>query len=195
LPIELNGVSVSVNGAAAGLYYVSQDQINFVVPIGLGANSTDQTYPVVINNNGAVIRSTMQIFAAQPDIFTSTNGPDGRAALFNVTNPFAMLPEPFTVTSTNENGETVATRLRIMLTGVRNVATSQITVRINDTDIAADSIVFVGQGDTPGFDQIDIVLPDTLTAGDVPIIVTVTTGSQTFSSRPVDGGAPHIQIN
>jgi uncharacterized protein (TIGR03437 family) len=195
LPVELNGVSVSINGAAAGLYHVSPDQINFVVPIGLGANPTDQTYPVVINNNGAVIRSTIQIFVAQPDIFTSTNGPDGRAAVFNITNPFVMLSEPFTVTSTDENGDTVATRLRIMLTGVRNISTSQITVRINDIDITGDSIVFVGQGDTPGFDQIDIVLPDTLTAGDVPIIVTVTTDSQIFTSRPADGGAPRIQIN
>src|SRR5262249_20615357 len=37
LPVELNGVSVSINGAAAGLYFVgnSPKQINFVVPIGL----------------------------------------------------------------------------------------------------------------------------------------------------------------
>src|SRR5262249_22321329 len=35
LPIELNGVSLSVNGAAAGLYFVgnSSKQINFVMPI------------------------------------------------------------------------------------------------------------------------------------------------------------------
>ena len=36
LPIELNGVSVSVNGAAAGLYFVSAADVNFVVPVGLG---------------------------------------------------------------------------------------------------------------------------------------------------------------
>ena len=66
LPVELNGVSVSINGAAAGLYYVSPTQINFVVPQGLTANTADQTYPVVINNNGAVIRSEIQIFSAQP---------------------------------------------------------------------------------------------------------------------------------
>jgi len=36
LPVELNGVSVSVNGGAAGLYFVgdAEKQINFVVPIG-----------------------------------------------------------------------------------------------------------------------------------------------------------------
>ena len=39
LPVELNGVSVSVSGAAAGLYFVGNDpnQINFVVPVGVPA--------------------------------------------------------------------------------------------------------------------------------------------------------------
>jgi len=195
LPVELNGVSVSINGAAAGLYYVSPAQINFVVPAGLAANSSDQTYPVVINNNGAVIRSEIQIFSAQPDIFTSTNGPDGRAAVFDVTNPFALQTEPFTVTSTDENGASQTTRLRILITGVHNIATSQVVVRINETDISGDSILSIGPSETPGFYQIDFLLPESLAgAGDVPIIVTVTT-DQTFSSRAADGGAPHIQIN
>ena len=37
LPVELNGVSVSVNGGAAGLYFVgdASKQINFVIPPGL----------------------------------------------------------------------------------------------------------------------------------------------------------------
>jgi len=192
LPAELNGVSVSINGAAAGLYYVSSNQINFVVPVGLAANSTDKTYPVVINNNGAVIRSEIQLSSSQPDLFTTTNGPGGRAAVFNITNPLAMFVEPFTVTSPNENGETKATVLRIMLSGVRGVSASQITVRINETDITGDAIVFVGAADTPGFDQIEVTLPDSLAgSGDVPIIVII---SSAYSSRPADGGAPHIQI-
>ena len=195
LPVELNGVSVSINGAAAGLYYVSPAQINFVVPEGLAANTSDQTYPVVINNNGAVIRSEIQIFSAQPDIFTDANAPDGRAAVFDVTNPFFLLPEPFTVTSTDEAGESKATRLRILITGVHNIPTSQVVVRINETDISSDSILFVGPSETPGFYQIDFQLPESLAgAGDVPIVVTVSS-DQTFSSRASDNGAPHIQIN
>src|SRR5207244_7129475 len=77
LPIELNGVSVSINGAACGLYAVSSSQIKFVVPIGLTAG----VYPLAINNNGTVIRGALNIVGAQPDIFTSTNGPEiGRAS-------------------------------------------------------------------------------------------------------------------
>jgi uncharacterized protein (TIGR03437 family) len=204
LPVELNGVTVSIFGAAAGLYFVSPGQINFVVPIGFTAVSTP--LPVVINNNGAVIRTSLLVNPAQPDIFTSTNGPLGRAAVLNVTNPCIAPPgEPFTVTTTRPKGsgsgdctsadtETVPTRLAIMLTGVRNIVTSAVTVRIGTTDITGASIISVGPSNTPGFDQIVVELPATLAgAGDVPIIVTVTTSAGTFSSRPADS-APRITI-
>src|SRR5205085_2542709 len=70
LPVELNGVSVSVSGAAAGLYFVAPNQINFVVPLGLASAATAQ--PVVVFNNGALIRTSVLLNAAQPDLFTST---------------------------------------------------------------------------------------------------------------------------
>jgi uncharacterized protein (TIGR03437 family) len=199
LPIELNGVSVSVGGAAAGLYFVSPGQINFVVPIGLAPTTGTNTVPVVINNNGTVIRTAIAITAAQPDIFTSTDGAGGRARVFNVTDGVTMSPEPFTVTTaiTNSQGQsqTVPTVLGIILTGVRGVQPSQVTVRIGTTDISGASILAVTQLDQPGFQQINVQLPASLAgAGDVPIIVTVTIGGQTFTSRPADS-APRIRIN
>src|SRR5262249_12681202 len=90
LPVELNGVSVSVNAAAAGLYFVGNGskQINFVMPIsapiGLG------TVAVNINDTGAntdtALRGFMQVVSGQPDIFTTTNDANGRAAVVNVTD-------------------------------------------------------------------------------------------------------------
>jgi uncharacterized protein (TIGR03437 family) len=151
--------------------------------------------PVVINNNGAVIRSTLTILAVQPDIFSSTNGAEGRARAFNATNPrLVPLPtEPFSVTSTDASGNTVPTILGIVVTGVRNAQTSQVTVRIGTTDISGTSIAFVGPTDTPGIDQINVTLPAALAgAGDVPVIVTVNPGTA-VSSRPADT-APHITI-
>jgi uncharacterized protein (TIGR03437 family) len=210
LPIELNGVSVSVSGSAAGLFFVAPNQINFVVPVGLSSSTTAQ--PVVIFNNGALIRTSLVLNPTQPDIFTSTNGPGGRAAVLNVTNPCIAPPgEPFMVMTmrpvgsgsgdcTSPNTETVPTRLLIMLTGVRNATSAQVTVRIGTTDIVgtADTttgpIKSVGASLTPGFDQIIVELPASLAgAGDVPIIVTVTTSAGSFSSRPADT-APHITI-
>ena len=206
LPIELNGVSVSVNGAAAGLFFVSPGQITFVVPPGLTANTGTDTYPVVINNNGSIIRTTLRLLAAQPDLFTQANAfGANRAVALNVTNPLITgTPEPFTVTTTffNSSGQTVtqATKLRIFLTGVRRVTdNSQVTVRIGTTDIvgttAATSPVQVAPTDLPGTDRIDVTLPASLAgAGDVPVIVTVTISGTTFTSRPAANGAPLIRI-
>ena len=190
LPVELNGVSVSVNGAAAVLHFVgnSPRQINFVVPIGLAPG----TATVVINNNGRVFRSFIRIVAAQPDIFTL---PGNRASVVNVTNPNARMGEPFAVMSLNDQNQLVPTELEVTLTGVRNVTPSEVTVTVGTTAITGSAIRVVRPLDLPGFDIITFVLPASLAgAGDVPIVVSVLRSGVTFTSRPADT-APHITIS
>jgi uncharacterized protein (TIGR03437 family) len=194
LPIELNGVSVSVNGAAAGLMFVSTGEIQFVVPPGLAVTTGTTTYPVVINNNGTTIRSTIQILPAVPDLFTITTPLGTNRA--SAVNAALGTREPFTVTT---NGE--ATKLIFLLTGVRRITDpTQVTVRIGTIDItgtatATTSPIAIAPTDVPGTDQITVTLPASLAgAGDVPVIVTITTGGQTFTSRPADT-APRIRIN
>ncbi len=186
LPVELNGVSVSINRAACGLYFVGPSQINFVVPIGLTPNSSGASYPIVINNNGTVLRGLIVIVATQPDIFTSSNGPGGRAVVFNVTNPMTPTGEPFNVTSNDGTGMQVPTVLEIHLTGVRGATASAVTVTIGTTVIVPTKLVST---DLPGFDQLLITLPSTVDRGDLPIIVTAGAASRPASS------APHITIN
>lgn len=224
LPVELNGISVSIRGAAAGLYFVGNDpaQINFVVPPGLTAPATaGGTLPIVIfnSNTGTVIRGNIPIVPAQPDIASSTAGPGGRAAALNITNPCAAgTAEPFSVTTVRPKGgvctatetETVPTVLEITLTGVRNAQTSQVKVTIGSTDIigaATNSpITFTGTAnatgaatpatDTPGIDHINVALPSSLAgAGDVPIVVSVTINGVTYTSRPKEDTPPRITIN
>ena len=209
LPIELNGVSVSINNAAAGLYFVSPTEINFVVPPGLAA-TTSTPYNVVINNNGAVIRSTLQINASQPDLFTSTSGAGGRAVAQNVTNRcFAGTPEPadgFPVTSprlTDNNcsattTETVPTELLFMVTGIPpNATAAQITVTLRgarDVTLSGAAIVSVSPSRTAGFQQIIVRLPaDAAGLGDATVVVSVNTGGATNTSRSPDT-APRIRI-
>jgi uncharacterized protein (TIGR03437 family) len=207
LPVELNGVSVSISGAAAGLYSVSAGQINFVVPTGLLTPSTAQ--PVAIFNNGALIRTSLLLNPVEPDIYTSTNGPGGRAAVLNITNPcIAPTGEPFTVTTTRPTGsgatgvctatttETAPTHLLIMVTGLRppSTVTPTVTVTIGTTTLSGAAIIGFRPSLTPGFDQIEVELPASLAgAGDVPVIVSATVGGATFTSRPADT-APHITI-
>ena len=200
LPIELNGVSLSVNGAAAGLYFVgnSSKQINFVMPIGLPSGLGTVAVNVLDSgaNTDTLHRGLVLIVAAQPDIFTTTNDAGGRAIAFNVTDPNARTLEPFTVTSTDAGGNTVPTIIELSVTGVRFAATAEITVMVGTTAISGSAITLVRPNpEMPGFDIINFTLPASLAgAGDVPIQVTFTRTGISTASRPSDT-APHITIN
>jgi len=199
LPVELNGVSVSIQGIAAGLYFVGDSPaggINFVVPIGF----TTGVATVVVNNRGTVYRGFLQIVGSQPDINTSTDGPGGTVETCNVTNPLApVCVGPFQVTTPPAPSATpVPTRLEIYATGVRFALPAETKVSfVNGTttiDVVPDSV----RPNTHmlGLDVITVTLPATL-AGAAPIdykvIVTVTKTAGITGSRPV-ATAPQITI-
>jgi uncharacterized protein (TIGR03437 family) len=194
LPVELNGVSLSVNGAAAGLFFVGNDpkQINFVVPVGVPTGPRT----VAINNAGTLLRSTLLIVPTQPDIISTTLDAGGRAVAFNVTNDPARTPEPFSVTTT-VGTTSVPTIIELSLTGVRGAVKAEITsVTVGTTVISGDAILSVQSNpEMPGWDAIRFTLPASLAgAGDVPIQVSVTRAGFNGVSRPADT-APHITIN
>lgn len=191
LPIELLRVSVSVNGVAAGLYFVGDspaEGINFVMPPSLAAGVAT----VVVNNDGTTYRGFVQVVPAQPDIFSSTGDALGVAIICNVTNPMnAVCGGPFPLMSPSDNMGTLApTVLEIILTGVRNATVAETRVTIGTTEITP---TFVGPNTNKyGFDIIRLTLPSTLAAGTYPVIVTVTK-SGTFQSRSA-ATAPTITI-
>jgi uncharacterized protein (TIGR03437 family) len=200
LPVELNGVSLSVNGAAAGLYFAgnTNKQINWVMPIGLAPGLGTVAVNVLDSgaNTDTLLRGFVQIVAGQPDIFTTSNDEGGRAIAFNVTNPNARTTEPFSVTSPDAGGNVVPTVIELSVTGIRSAARSEITVTVGTTAITGDGIVLVQSNpQMPGFDIINFTLPASLAgAGDVPIQVTFTRGGVATTSRPA-ATAPHITIN
>jgi hypothetical protein len=199
LPIELSGVTMTINGLACGLKSVDSSRITFVAPPFLSSTTAGTIYDVVINDNGVQYKTKITIVPAQPDIFnragTLTSG--GRAKVTNVTNRVATY-EPFMQTTIQTTGATrtaVDTVLRVCLTGVANTAASTITVRIGSLTIPASRIKTGGVLSQPGVYTIDFTLPpEAAGLGDQPIIVTVTpaTGA-TFSSR-LDDTAAHIRI-
>ncbi|MCY7347907.1 MAG: hypothetical protein LH614_17045 [Pyrinomonadaceae bacterium] len=195
LPIELSGVTMTINGAAVGLQSVRNKRIVFVVPPGLFAvNNLPTVYPVVINNNGVVSKGSITIVPARPDVFSfaPTATASNRAQIFNVTNT-VFRTEPFNVTTLRiRGGRRVPTVLRLFLTGVNNVPAANITVRIGGTTLTQVSTGGILRA--PGVNSIDFTLPSTLLgAGDVPIIVTVTVNGVVYSSR-VDDTAPRFRI-
>jgi uncharacterized protein (TIGR03437 family) len=200
LPIELNGVSVSFNGYAAGLYFVGNDekQINFVMPIGLSSSLENVAVNIFNsgNNSDTMLHGLVNLVLAQPDIFTSTGDAGGRAAAVNVTNPNQRTGEPFSVTSSNGTAD-VPTIIELSVTGLRFALKSEVSVTIGTTALPAENIVLVQPNpEMPGFDIIQFTLPASLAgAGDVPVQVTFTSTSPAFTtvSRPA-ATAPHITI-
>ncbi len=193
LPIELSGVTMTINGAAVGLKSVTSRQITFVVPPGLASVVTGTVYPVVINNNGVVFKNSITIVPTRPDVFTfaESPAPNGRARLFNITNR-VFRTEPFNVTTIRyRGGRRVPTVLRLFLTGVEGVPASITSIRIRDVTITPTGNAVLRE---PGIYSFDFALPATLNgAGDVPIVVTVTAGGVIFQSR-LDDTAPRVSI-
>ena len=70
LPLNLAGVSATVNGLTAPLYYLSPGQLNVQVPYETSAG----TAILGVNNNGQVASFPFQVAAAAPGIFTDANG-------------------------------------------------------------------------------------------------------------------------
>ncbi len=183
LPIELSGLTMTINGAACGLKAVSRHRIEFVVPPGLASALTGTTYPLVINNNGILMKSMVTIVPARPDIFNTagTTSPGGRAKLFNVTNS-VHTTEPFTVRTIMRKGnKLVPSALRVYVTGVANLAAGNLTVRIGGTTINARTGPVIVE---PGVYTFDFDLPPGLAhAGDQPVVISVNGGTIVYNSR------------
>ena len=197
LPVELNGVSLSINGYAAGLHFVGSapGQINFVTPIGL-IPGLGKVAVNVLNagaNTDTIVRGLVPIVISQPDLFTTTNDAGGRAIALNAMN---RTMEPFSVTSTDDGGTSVPTVIELSVTGLRLVVPTEVTVTVGTTAITGADIVFLGPNrEMPGLDILNFRLPASLAgAGDVPVVVTVVRGGLSVSSRPA-ASAPRIQIN
>ena len=71
LPLQLAGVSATVNGLLAPLYYVSPTHLNIQIPYEAPVNSTAT---VVVNNNGQTTSRSLPIVSAAPGVFTDATG-------------------------------------------------------------------------------------------------------------------------
>jgi uncharacterized protein (TIGR03437 family) len=69
LPLSLGGVSATVNGIPAPLYYVSPTQLNIQIPYETGSG----TAVLGVNNNGSVAFFTFSVTPSAPGIFTDPN--------------------------------------------------------------------------------------------------------------------------
>jgi hypothetical protein len=151
---------------------------------------------MVINNNGTVLKSFVTIVPTRPDIFAKDSlvGPGGRSMAFNATNTVTTT-EPFAIKTVRRRGDLlVPSVIRLYLTGVQDVTSTIVQVRLRDTAtgnavIRSDAVLV-----EPGIYTIDFEIPTTLfRAGDVPVIITVNAGGTVFESR-LDDTATRFNI-
>lgn len=198
LPTTLGGVKVSVNGADAGLFFVSNSQINFRVPSSVADGQATIT---VTNANGTTRSGTITISRAAPGVFTVNASGRGTAAGFATTDGVNYTP------LTNPDGSERAvdpgtsqrpTYLVLFATGIRNAQADN----PNDANAVAEAVQATIQGvpatvtyagkhpDFEGLDQLNIAVPPGL-AGSGQVTLRLIVNGQ--PSNPVTfriGGAP-----
>jgi uncharacterized protein (TIGR03437 family) len=163
LPTTLGGVTATINGIAAPLYFVSPGQINLQIPYGLTSGSVAN---LVVTYNGQSASSGLYLTGAAPGIFLdSTGAPAGAAsakrgstiALY-VTGQGAVSPQP--ATGALPASGTVPVPQQTMLVSIGGVTLSTPYAYIG---IPAWAI---------GLTQINVTIPGSVPLGPQPVIVT-----------------------
>lgn len=188
---ELGNVSVTIQGKAAEMRYVSPTLITFNVPNDLTPGVASV---VVTSRNGFISHGTTSISGLNPTIFLNAEN-SSRGAILDALNVYNGTFA--TVTPAQYLGLDTRTRLSILATGIStglsntdpsndvwlangqmlaNLAESVVVeARKSDGTTIALTVEYAGmQGGVPGLDQINVVLPSQLAgAGSVELTVVI----------------------
>jgi len=166
LPLNLNGVSATVNGISAPLYFVSDGQVNLQIPYETGSGPA----VLAINNNGAIASFSFPVAAAAPGIYSAlidaTTGARGSAQPGDVMTIF--------ITGAGDLSPTLATGATpAASTSVRNLPKPRLPLSVTLGGEQA-SVAFAGNASgLVGVTQINFTVPSDATPGDQPLVVTV----------------------
>jgi uncharacterized protein (TIGR03118 family) len=177
LPTAVNDVGVTINGAAVPVSFVSNTQVNFLIP------STVSTGPAQIQttNNGLTSAAvTVNVDALAPAFFTlGTNAANGNnyVAAEHANGTLIGLAATIQNATPAEPGETIM----LFATGFGPTPPSggdlAVTPAIVIDGIYAD-VTFAGLVG-PGLYQINVVVPSTVTIGQDVLVVGLSSNSQT----------------
>ena len=168
LPFSLSGVSATVNGISAALYYVSPGQINIQVPYETGAGPA----VVAVNNNGQIASFPFTVVPAAPGLYNSaisnstglvvTSAPQGQLLLLFITGEGDVTPSLATG-ATPSSTITDPTKLPH--------ARMPITVTVGGVNAP---LLFAGiPNGVAGLTQIDFTVPANAPTGPQDVVVTV----------------------
>jgi len=179
LPTSVNGVGVTINGAAVPVSFVSNTQVNFLVP---GTVSTGTAQVQTTNNGLTSAPVTVNVEPLSPGFFTiGTNATSGNlyAAAEHVNGTLIGPAATIKGATPAEPGETIV----LFGTGFGPTLASGEVLAVTPTividGIAAD-VAFAGLVG-PGLYQFNVVVPTTVTLGQDVLVVGL---SGNFETQP-----------
>jgi len=174
MPKELVGVRVRVNAVEAPLYFVSRNQINFVVPVG---TATGRQAVEVVSGGSVVSRGTVNVYDFGPGLASSDTTPARQGIVQN---------QNFSVNSSSARASRGQV-IQIYATGCGAVSPQVqdgVPPTVLSSSVAAVKAYISGQEaqvqfagahpQFPGICQINAVVPDRpFITGQVPLAVSV----------------------
>ncbi len=175
LPTSLDGVSVTVNGVPAYIYYISPTQVNILTP----PDAISGSVPVQVSNNGVIgAKFMVRAQAESPSFFVFGGGPYIAATHANGSylGPTSLYPG---LTTPAQPGETIvmyangfgSTSTPVVRGSETQSGTLSPMPAITIGGIAA-TVTFAGLNVTPGEFQFNVVVPSSLASGDQPVTAT-----------------------
>lgn len=180
LPTEVNGVGITVNGTAVPVSFVSNTQVNFLIP------STISTGPAQIqttNNGLASAAATVEVDPLAPAFFTlGTNATNGNNYVAAEHANGTLIGPALTIQTATpaEPGETIM----LFATGFGPAPAPDGTLAVTPT-IAIDGIdadVSFAGAVGPGLYQLNVVVPSTVTLGQDVLVVGLSGNFETQSN-------------
>jgi uncharacterized protein (TIGR03437 family) len=174
LPAQLDGVSVTVNGKAAYVYYISPSQVNILTP----PDAMPGSVPVQVTVNGVASTAfTAQAQALSPSFFVFNSGPyvAAKHADGSLVGPATLYPGSSTPAKPGETAVLYANGFGATSTAVVSGSLVQSgtlsplpVIKIGNT---AATVQFAGLV-SPGEFQFNVVVPSTTPNGDQAITAT-----------------------
>lgn len=175
LPTKLDGVSVTVNGNPAYVYFISSTQINILT----SPDAVSGSAQVQVTNNGVVSGMfNAQAQAASPSFFVFGAGPYVAAthADGSLVGPTTLYPGS---TTPAQPGETVLiyangfgmTSVPVVSGALTQSGTLSPLPGLTIGGVPA-MVAFAGLNQTPGEFQFNVVIPSTIANGDQTIVAT-----------------------
>jgi len=170
LPTSLDGVSVTVNGVPAYVYYISPTQVNILTP----PNAISGTVPVQVSDNGVISANFMvQAQGQSPSFFVFGGGPYIAATHVNGSylGPTSLYPG---LTTPAQPGETIVmyangfgSTSTTVGSGSETQSGTLLPMPVIIIGGVAATVTFAGLV-APGEFQFNVVVPPFLANGDQP---------------------------